>query len=103
MIDSGLIVAISTDTNPGSSFTENMQLILSLSVINMKMTAEEAIVAATLHGARALELSSTKGSLEIGKDSDFMICNCDSYTDIFYHFGINHVESTWIGGNKINY
>lgn len=103
MIDSGLIVAISTDTNPGSSFTENMQLILSLSAINMKMTAEEAIVAATLHGARSLGLSAVKGSLEIGKDADFIICNCDSYTDIFYHFGINHVESTWIGGNRINY
>ncbi len=103
MIEAGLVVAISTDTNPGSSFTENMQLILSLSAINMNMTAEEALCAATINGARALELSHRKGSIEVGKDADFIICNCDSYTDLFYHFGINHVESTWIGGNKIHF
>lgn len=103
MIDEGLVVAVATDANPGSSFTENMQLILSLSVINMHMTAEEAICAATINGAKALELSERKGSIEVGKDSDFIICNCDSYADLFYHFGINHVESTWIGGNKIHF
>jgi imidazolonepropionase len=100
IIDSGAIAAISTDTNPGSSFTENMQLILSLSVINMGMTAEEAITAATLNGARAIEQSHRMGSLEPGKLANFIVCNCDSYTDIFYHFGINHVEQTWINGNK---
>ncbi len=100
IIDSGCITAISTDCNPGSSFTENMQLILSLSVINMKMTAEEAISAATINGAAAIEQSHRMGSLEVGKDANFIICNIDSYTDIFYHFGINHVKETWINGMK---
>lgn len=101
LIDRGAIVALSTDCNPGSSFTENMQNILSLSVINMGMTAEEALVAATLNGAHAIEQSEKMGSLEEGKDANFIICNVDSYTDIFYHFGINHVKETWINGKKV--
>lgn len=101
MIEKGLTVALSTDCNPGSSFTENMQLILSLAVINMKMTAEEAIAAATINGAAAIEQSDKMGSLEVGKLSNFIICNCTQYSDIFYHFGINHVEQTWIAGKQI--
>ncbi|OYT15509.1 MAG: imidazolonepropionase [Bacteroidetes bacterium 4572_77] len=100
IIDSGAICALATDTNPGSCFTENMQMILSLSVINMGMTAEEAITAATLNGARAINQSHRMGSLEIGKDANFAIYDCDSYTDIFYHFGINQISSTWINGEK---
>ncbi|HRP02865.1 MAG TPA: imidazolonepropionase [Candidatus Kapabacteria bacterium] len=98
MIDLGLTVAIATDTNPGSSFTENMQLILSLAVINMQMSAEEAICAATLNGAKAIDLQDSKGSLEIGKDADFIILNTSNYLNLFYHFGINHVNDVWIGG-----
>ena len=82
IIDMGLITAIATDTNPGSCYTENMQFILSLAVINMKMSAEEAISAATINGAFSLEISDRKGSLEIGKDADFAVYNCKSYTDI---------------------
>ena len=100
MIEKGLTVALSTDCNPGSSFTENMQLILSLAVINMGMTAEEAISAATLNGAAAIEQSAYMGSLEKGKYANFIICNTASYTDLFYHFGINHVEETWIKGKR---
>lgn len=100
MIESGLIVALSTDTNPGSSFTENMQMILSLSVINMGMTAEEALAAATINGAKAIEKSDIIGSLEKGKRADFFIANINSYTDLFYHFGVNHVEQTWLAGEK---
>ena len=103
IIDKGLITAIATDTNPGSSFTENMQMILSLAVINMKMSAEEAITAATINGAYSLEISDRKGSLEVGKDADFAIYNCKSYTDIMYHFGINHVAQTWIKGKIVSY
>ncbi len=101
MIDKGLTVALSTDCNPGSSFTENMQTILSLAVINMKMTVEEAISASTINGATAIEQSDIMGSLEVGKLANFTISNCDSYTDIFYHFGINHIEQTFINGKRV--
>jgi imidazolonepropionase len=101
IIDSGAIAALSTDCNPGSSFTENMQTILSLSVINMGMTAEEAISAATLNGAYAIDQSDKMGSLEVGKQANLIVCSIDSYTDLFYHFGVNHVENTWIKGKEI--
>jgi imidazolonepropionase len=101
LIDSGVITAIATDCNPGSCFTENMQTIMSLSVINMGMTAEEAISAATINGAYSIRKSNEVGSLEVGKKADFIICNCANYVDIFYHFGINHVEQTWINGKQI--
>lgn len=101
MIEEGLAIALATDCNPGSCFTENMQIILSLAVINMKMTAEEALSAATLNGAAALELSERMGSLEPGKEANFIICNTSSYTDIFYHFGVNHVSEVWVKGEKV--
>ncbi len=101
LIEAGATVALSTDCNPGSCFTENMQMILSLSVINMAMTAEEALAGATINGAKAMEISDKTGSLEVGKQADFIVADIDSYTDLFYHFGINHVSETWIKGKKI--
>ena len=101
LIDRGCIVALATDCNPGSCFTENMQVILSLAVTNMNMSAEEAITAATLNGAAALCQSEQMGSLEIGKLANFIIADVTSYTDLFYHFGINHVEQTWVNGSRV--
>jgi imidazolonepropionase len=102
LIDNGNIVALSTDCNPGSSFSENMLFTLSQSVINMNMTAEEALTAATLNGAFAIEQSENMGSLEAGKYANFAIANVDSYIDLFYHFGINHIETTYIKGKKLD-
>jgi imidazolonepropionase len=59
MIDHGLIVALATDCNPGSCYTPNMQLILSLACMNMGMSIEEALTSATLHGAYALKSRTT--------------------------------------------
>ena len=101
MIDSGCITALATDCNPGSSFTENMQLVLSLAVINMGMTAEEALTAATLNSAKAMDLSDITGSLVVGKQTDFVIADVDNYTDLFYHFGINHIKEVWIKGKQV--
>lgn len=101
IIDRGGILALATDCNPGSCFTENMQLILSLAVINMNMTAEEALTAATLNGAYALRKSDEFGSIEVGKKANFLLLDTPNYADLFYHFGINHVLETWINGDKI--
>jgi len=100
IIDSGVITALSTDCNPGSSFTENMQMILWLATINLKMTAEEALVAATLNSAHAIEQSHNLGSLEPGKEASFIILDVPSYKELFYHFGYNHLEKVFIKGKE---
>lgn len=102
MIDEGAVVALATDCNPGSCFTENMQTILSLSCINMGMSIEEAIVASTLHGAAALGLANDLGSLEVGKFADVVVYDVPSYKDIVYHFGVNHVWGVWVGGVEVS-
>jgi imidazolonepropionase len=103
IIDNQVITALATDCNPGSCFTENMQIILSLAAINMQMTAEECICAATINGAAAIEQSDKMGSIEVGKRSNFIILDTPNYTDLFYHFGINHVEETWINGERVKF
>jgi len=100
MIDQGAIVALATDCNPGSNYSENMQAILSLACISMNMSIEEAIVASTLHGAAALRLAAHLGSLEVGKYADVVVYDVPSYKDIVYHYGVNHVWGVWVGGEE---
>lgn len=100
MLQKGMALALATDCNPGSCFTENMQLILSLACTQMKMTMEEALCAATLNGAAAVGLSHLTGSLEPGKSADFILVSAPSYTNVIYHFGINHVRETWVRGRR---
>ncbi|MCX7880395.1 MAG: imidazolonepropionase [Ignavibacteria bacterium] len=95
-------IAISTDFNPGSCFTQNMQIILSFATLNLGLTCEQALVASTLNSAAAIEMSEKVGSLEIGKDATFLVLDCKSYIDLFYNFGINHIESVWIRGSKFS-
>jgi imidazolonepropionase len=101
LIEKGVIVSIASDCNPGSCFTENMQQILSLSAINMNMTAEECISAATINAAYALKKQDSKGSLEKGKDADFILLNSSSYINLFYHFGVNNVSNVYARGKKL--
>lgn len=103
IINKGLAVALASDFNPGSCFTENMQIILSLSVTNLGLNCEESLVASTLNSAAAIELSDRIGSLEIGKDATFVVVRCNNFLELFYHFGINHIESCWVKGKRILY
>jgi imidazolonepropionase len=92
-LDTGVRVALATDFNPGSSYTPNMQLIVTLACTQMRMTVEEAIRAATLGGAAALGLAEQVGSLAPGKACDLAVLDIPSYYHLPYLYGVNHVRA----------
>ncbi len=102
MLDSGLPLALATDFNPGSTPSGNMNLVVSLACIKMKMTPEEAINAATINGAYAMELSKTHGSITKGKQANLILTKeIPSYTFLPYAFGTNSIESVFINGKAV--
>ncbi|GAB6084962.1 imidazolonepropionase [Alkaliphilus crotonatoxidans] len=92
MIEAGCAVALATDLNPGSCFTESIPLIIALATLYMKMTTEETITALTINGAAALDRAGTIGSLDIGKKGDVIILEFPSYHYLPYHIGVSTVE-----------
>lgn len=94
LLAAGVPVALATDFNPGSCFTLNMQLILSIACTQMKLTPAEGLTAATINGAWALDLGDDRGSLEVGKRADIALLACPSYKYIPYFFGVNHCVET---------
>jgi imidazolonepropionase len=102
LIDAGLPVVLATDYNPGSSPSGNMQFVLSLACIKLRMTPSEAIHAATLNGAAAMEITETHGSIAVGKSASFIVTKrIPSMTYIPYAFGNNVVERVWIAGERV--
>ena len=93
MISRGVAVALATDFNPGSCPTESMQIILTMACLHMNMSPTQAICAATINAAHALERADTIGSLEVGKQADIIILDVPNYRCIPYHFGVNNVET----------
>ena len=102
LIENNAIVALATDFNPGSSHINNISLIWGLAAINMKMSIEEIISAYTINSAKALNLSKSIGSIEIGKSADFAIFSTDNYNDLLYNFGNNLCVTTIKNGEVIN-
>lgn len=103
MIDSGLPVALATDYNPGSTPSGNMNLVVSLACIKMRLTPEEAINAATVNAAYALGLSETHGSITKGKTASLILTEeIPSYGFLPYSFGCNHIETVYIKGKEFN-
>jgi len=101
MIDRGLPVALATDFNPGSSFTESMPVILSLACMRMKLTPAEAITSATINSAYAIDKGESIGSLEPGKKADIVIWDIKNYKEIPYHYGVNLVDKVIKNGEVI--
>ena len=102
MMDAGLPLALATDYNPGTTPTGNMNLVVATACIKMKMTPEEAINAATINGAYAMEVSDTHGSITKGKKANLIITKpISSYYQIPYAFGSNLIEDVIINGSII--
>ncbi len=101
IIDNNLPIALATDYNPGSTPTGNMSLVVSTACIKMKMTPEEAINAATINGAYAMNLQDKVGSITKGKLANLILTKpIYSYTSIPYHFGMNTIERVFIKGEE---
>lgn len=102
LIESNLPIALATDYNPGSTPSGNMNFIVSLACIKMKLLPEEAINAATINGAHAMELSHTVGSITKGKKANFYITKpIENRAILPYYFGNNQIEKVFLNGKEI--
>jgi imidazolonepropionase len=101
LIESGVVVALATDYNPGTSPTTSMPFVLSLACTQMSMTPAEAITAATINGAHALRLAGRKGSIEVGKDADLAVFDVEDYREIPYWIAANRCSATIMKGVRL--
>jgi imidazolonepropionase len=98
MIEHHCGLAISTDYNPGSSPSENIQLAMQIASLKMKLTPKEVLTAVTINAACGIEQQHRIGSIEVGKQADFILFNVPNLEYLFYHFGINHVKDVYKNG-----
>jgi imidazolonepropionase len=102
LINAGCAIALASDYNPGTSPSGNMNLVVAMSCIQMKMLPEEAINAATINGAHAMDLGKELGSITVGKKANLIFTRPISSLAYFpYSFGTNLIDRVMIGGEFI--
>ncbi|HCK05063.1 MAG TPA: imidazolonepropionase [Flavobacteriaceae bacterium] len=102
IIDRGLPLALATDFNPGSAPSGNMNLVVSLACMRMKMTPAEALNAATINGAYAMGLEATHGSITKGKKASLIITDpLKDFSHLPYDFGQNHIDQVILNGRLL--
>lgn len=93
MIDAGAAISISTDFNPGSSVTENLQLIMSFAALKLKLSPAEIWHAVTVNAAHAIGRGHEAGTIAADRAADIVIWDAPNYMYIPYHYGVNHVNT----------
>ncbi len=101
MINRGVAVALASDCNPGSSYTESMPFVIGLAVLQMGLSPAEALTAATLNGAYALGMAERVGSLTPGKNADFLILDGKSPAILAFHAGIAPLTAVYKRGEWV--
>ncbi len=101
MLAKGVPLALATDCNPGSSFCESMPFVIGLAVLNMGLSPAEALTAATLNAAYAIGLAGKVGSLEVGKQADFLLLDGESPAILAFHAGVSPLLAVYKRGEKI--
>ena len=99
LIDAGVIVAIATDCNPGSSYTTSMPFCIAVAVREMGFSVAEALWAATKGGAMALRTD--LGSVSVGSRADFALLDATSYIELAYRPGVPLVSATYVAGKQV--
>ncbi len=93
ILEAGGRVALATDFNPGSCYSESIPLLSALGAVALGLSAEEIVAALTIHAAAALGIAGTVGSLEVGKQGDLVVLDAPSYRHLPYRLGVNLVET----------
>lgn len=101
MLAEGVRVAISTDYNPGSSPTENIQMPMWVACFKMGLSPADIIRGVTINGAYAVNREKTAGSIEPGKNGDILVFDSPNIEYIIYHFGINLISQVWKKGKLV--
>ena len=101
LIAAGVPVALASDCNPGSSYTESLPTIGQLAVFELGLTIEEALVGLTLNAAATLGLAGEIGSLEAGKRADLVVLDAPNLLHLAYHYGVNPVRSVVKAGVEV--
>ncbi|MBO8172271.1 MAG: imidazolonepropionase [Bacillaceae bacterium] len=101
LIEAGAAVALSTDFNPGSSPTENLQFIMNLAALYLKMSPEEIWHAVTVNAAYAIGYGEEAGKIKAGRKADLVVWDAPNYLYIPYHYGVNHVHSVFKNGKRV--
>jgi imidazolonepropionase len=101
MVDADLPVGLATDFNAGSNLTSSMAMAMSLAVLRMKLTPAEALTAATVNSAWSLDLGRRVGSLEAGKQADFVVLEISDWKEWPYCYGVNLVSQVYKAGQPV--
>ena len=101
MIEEGCALSISSDYNPGSSPSENLQFAMQLGANKLKLSPQEILNAVTINAAYHLRIDKEVGSIEIGKKADLVIMDSSNLEYIMYHYGINHVKDVFKNGKLV--
>jgi imidazolonepropionase len=101
IVDAGLALVLATDFNPGSSPVPSMPFMLSLACLQMKLTPDEALTAATVNAAYSLGLGKRIGSLEAGKQADLLIHECADYRELAYYIAAPLRPRVLIAGTEV--
>lgn len=102
LVEAGVPIALATDCNPGSSFTESMSMVFVLAVYELGLSIEEALTAATLNAACCLGLGDRIGSIEVGKQADLVVLATPNLLHLAYHYGINPVSAVVKNGAVVH-
>ncbi len=100
-VAAGVPVALATDCNPGSSYTESLLVVAFLATVGMGLTVEEALTAMTLNAAASIGEAGVRGSLEAGKRGDAVLLDGPSLEHLVYHYGVNLVTDVVAGGRLV--
>ena len=101
MIDLNVPISLSSDYNPGSCPSENLQFVMQLGCLNLKMTPNEVLTAVTINAAHCVDRATEIGSIEVGKKADVAVFDAPNVEYLMYHFGINHIDRVYKEGRLV--